>query len=617
MGSTSMQTSESDGPESHAQVTASSAEICSANGTFWFDDFQLDCGAWELRRNGALVRIDAVVLRVLAAFLRNPDRIISKADLFEQVWGIRTVSEATLARTMTRLRRMLRDHGLPRGAILTEHRRGFRFTRSVIASLSDVRARTADPWTQTISSFVGRDRVLLQLIAALADAQHGRPALIVLRGEPGIGKTRVAEMVAARSAHVGFATAWVHCGTACSTLTLGPFIELLRSVIGWIEATTGSQLSTHPWWPELASLMAERTGAPESAEREQKPCVASRDAGLKTQLFDSVTQALAFAAEITPCVLVIEELQQADEASLELLHHLLTHLAPCRLLLMATLSSVRTNNVAASARLSSALRHRSCVRVALAPLTKLETARYVASRVGAAGQELCSRIHQLSDGNPYCMTALVQQFLNGDILDASNIAVPVHALALAESRLAQLSTDACEVLRYASAIGTVFSLPLLAAVVGRSASSLLVMLEAACAAEVVQPVAESRTEFRFVQLVRAALYHGQSAAERRMRHVHVARALEQRLATAEVPYSDLADHAYAALPDYDLCKTVRCCVRAANTAGKLCARADAIRYLEYAREALDILESRRPSTRLQLLFRHALVRSQSSVGVSH
>ena len=135
------------------------------NSVFCFDQFELDCRAFELRHRGASVRVDAIVLRLLETLVRNPGQLVSKDTLISEVWSDRIVSENALAVAIARLRKVFDDHGMPRASVVTVHRYGYRFTRRV--SSSEGKSASASLVTPFSSELIGRERVMRQLKTAL------------------------------------------------------------------------------------------------------------------------------------------------------------------------------------------------------------------------------------------------------------------------------------------------------------------------------------------------------------------------------------------------------------------------------------------------------------------
>src|SRR5215813_10668944 len=98
---------------------------------FRFAEFEIDIGRQELRRGGAIVRIEPQVFDLLVHLVRNRDRVVSKDELIDVIWQGRIVSDATLTSRISAARRALGDSGSDQSLIRTLHKRGFRFVGEV------------------------------------------------------------------------------------------------------------------------------------------------------------------------------------------------------------------------------------------------------------------------------------------------------------------------------------------------------------------------------------------------------------------------------------------------------------------------------------------------------
>src|SRR5215217_7513559 len=182
-------------------------------------------------------------------------------------------------------------------------------------------------------AFVGRDRELADLVAGLDDAIAGRVRLVLIAGEPGIGKTWLAEHLAEHAAKRGARVLWVRCWEGGGAPPFWPWAQLLRVLAeGLDDRTLAAWLGAGA--AQVAQLLpglAERLGA---AALPPGPARASEAA--RFVLFEAVTRFLRQAAATQPLMMVMEDLQAADTASLLLLEFLARDLRGGRLLVMGT-----------------------------------------------------------------------------------------------------------------------------------------------------------------------------------------------------------------------------------------------------------------------------------------
>jgi DNA-binding winged helix-turn-helix (wHTH) protein len=572
---------------------------------FGFDEFELDAELLEVRCAGKAVKVDALVVRLLLVLVGNAQRLVTKEELVEQVWNGRAVADNVITVSMARLRKALGHRQGEREFVVTVYGRGYRFVRDV--AIRDAPARVpaiAEQASEGGARFVGRDRALARLRRALGEARAGRGRMCALMGEPGIGKTRLVEMLEREIPSAQGRVAWGYCPAASDTPPLWPWLRLLRDVkaVAW---TPELEQRLGPLAEDVRTLLHENEIRPGGAD---VAGLQSAD-GARHRSFDAILRVLALASEQQPWLLVLDDLQRADAASIELLSQLLDEIAHTRILLVATLRHAPGRRAPRpDTHLPQVLGHAHCERVTLERLDASDVAEYVASQVDDPDGELGRRVFAKSEGNPFFMSELVRQLQDGERLDTHALALSETALDLVHQNVKRLDPQTRALLSAAAVIGRSFDLPLLAAITERQPSKVMASLDEALAAEVVVAAPDSMTAFAFGhELLRAVLYDALSPLEQRSWHLRAAHALEQRMAADEtVTPAELAYHFHAALPESDLRKTVDYCRQAAVAAGAVFANADVVRYLRHAIEALDLMDQ--PSLRLRanLLYRSAL-----------
>jgi DNA-binding winged helix-turn-helix (wHTH) protein len=541
---------------------------------FAFDDFELDVERFELRKSGKLVKADSLVLRLLHALVLHAGRLVTKDEIVEHVWQGRAVADNVITVSMARLRKVLGHSRGERELVTTVYGRGYRFVRDVTTRAGVPRASTPPPTVHEVAPpLVGRERVLARLHEALAEARAGRGRMCALLGEPGIGKTRLVEELERSLLGQDVRVAWGYCPQGGGTAPLFPVQRLLREVAGAAENTSS----------------------------------------VLEQGFDEVLRRFARAAEQAPLLLVLDDLQRADGASLELLQHFVVELARMRILIVATLQHPAGAEALPPA-LGYVLGHRNCERIQLDRLPPEAVASYVGALLEDPDGRLGRAVFAKSEGNPFFMTELARQLRDAEQPDPDALKVPDTALELLRQRVARLDADTRDLLCIAAVIGRSFELPLLAAITEREPFALMAALDPALAAEIIVADPASPTAFAFGhELLRSVLYDGLGAAEQRRSHLRVARSLEQRAAAGEtVSAAELAFHCHAALPEGDLRKTVEHCRRAAAAASAIYANPDVVPHLRHALQALDLIPDGSLRLRANLLWTIAIfVRGQA------
>jgi DNA-binding SARP family transcriptional activator len=361
-----------------------------------------------------------------------------------------------------------------------------------------------------------------ELRALRALAGSGRLALIV--GEPGIGKTRLAEEFL-RSADVlpltGAARELEH------SLPYQPIIEALRALLAhpaWPELRAGLQVPP-VWLAETARLLPEL--APDAP-----PPAAPAD---ESRLWEGVSQFLSALARRRPLALLLDDAQWADAATLGLLGYLVRR-APAGATFLATSRPVAPRTPLALL-LQSLTREGRLERIELARLSTGEVAAL--ARHLSPDAALADWLAQAAEGNPYITAELVRDarahgLLRPDrTLDHGALAraprVPPSVYSLIQSRLDRLSDQARRVMDAAVAVGREFEFPLVAQAAGISEAEALDALDELRAAGVVQPA--DGLHFRFDHsLTMEVAYREVGEPRHRLMHRRVAEALEQRYA---------------------------------------------------------------------------------------
>ena len=308
---------------------------------FSFDDFQLDADKLELRRERAPVKADPLVLRLLSVLVQQAGQLVSKQTLLQQVWDGRVVADNVITVSMVRLRRTLGHRRSEREFVNNVHGRGYRFVLPVTAREGELAPLlVAPPSRQDTVNFVGRERVVERLRAALREARAGRGRACVLIGEAGIGKTRAVEMLAEEAAAAGVLVAWGYCREAGDTPPLWPMVQLVRGVVTRIpNDALRAQLAGSI--DELARILPELAEPGRPAPQGVADGAWSAVHGGKHRMFDAIMRVFTLAAEHAPCVLVLDDLHRGDPASLELLRCFVDEIARSHVLLLGTLRRAR------------------------------------------------------------------------------------------------------------------------------------------------------------------------------------------------------------------------------------------------------------------------------------
>ncbi len=394
--------------------------------------------------------------------------------------------------------------------------------------------------------FVGRQQELTELLAGLDETLAGHGRLFLLRGEPGIGKSRLADEVMAqarsRGAQVLVGRSWEAGGAPA----YWPWVQALR---GYIERATAEALRSElgGQGSYLAQLLPElRELLPELSE---PPALESESA--RFRLFEAALLFLRRAAAARPIVLVLDDLHAADEPSLLLLQFVARELADSRLLVIGAYRDVDpTLAEPLTAALVEFGREPTTRTIALTGLDESDVERFIelTTTNDAAAAELAVTVHAETEGNPLFVGEIVRLLAaEGKLLGHAPLAIPQSVRDVIIRRLRHLSDECNRVLLLASVLGREFDLNALAELASVSENQLLETLDEAMTTRVVSDVPDSPRRLRFAHvLIRDALYEGLTTARRVRLHRLAVEALEALYGDEPGPHmAELAHHAVA------------------------------------------------------------------------
>jgi DNA-binding SARP family transcriptional activator/tetratricopeptide (TPR) repeat protein len=442
------------------------------------------------------------------------------------------------------------------------------------------------------SAFVGREPELAELVAGLDDAFAGRGRLFLLVGEPGIGKSRLAEELIAHARARGARVLVGRCWEAGGAPAYWPWVQSLRAYVRDSE-TAALHVQLGAGAADLAQILPELRGhfsdltEPLSLEPEQA----------RFRLFDATAEFLRNASESRPIVLVLDDLHAADVPSLLLLRFLARELGSARMLVLGVYRDVDPiPGQSLTEMLAEVAREPVTRRLSLGGLSERELAEYVeltASEI--ASPELVAALREETEGNPLFVGEIVRLLSVEGVRSESaadvRLAIPDSVRDVIARRLTHLSEECNRVLVLASVIGREIAIDALALVARVSEDELLDVLDEAMAARVVSDVPGVPGRLRFAHvLIRDTLYEGLTSARRVRLHRQAVEALEALYRDEPGPH--LAELAHHSIAGRDFDRGLRYARRAGDRGLALLAYEESARL--YA-AALDVLARADPS----------------------
>ncbi|HEV3401165.1 MAG TPA: AAA family ATPase, partial [Acidimicrobiales bacterium] len=414
-------------------------------------------------------------------------------------------------------------------------------------------------------AFVGRPlerAVVHELVAATA---AGRGGLLLVRGEAGIGKTRLAEEAVGEARQRGMRALVGRCVESETALPWLPLVEVLEQLLGGLPDEEVLALLGRTG-PEVAKVLPSlRRRFPDLPPPVDLPAEQSR-----LLLYTTVRDLVLRLGTAQPAVVVLDDVHWADPATLNMLEHLADGVQAARVLVIAT---YRSDEVALGTPLARTVehlvRHPACASLDLGPLGPPEVAELVAGLVGRVPPaEVAARLCTDADGNPFFVEQLLKHLaaeerlydghgeLRADLATQSR-AVPEGLRLLLGHRLHRLSRACRQVVDFAAVIGRDVDAEVLTAVAGRDEDDVLASVEEALAAGVlVARAEEDRVGFSHALLREAALAEMSSIRRRRL-HGQVAEALRSRYGEDPDRAAEIADQLERAGTGVDVATTVR------------------------------------------------------------
>ena len=511
-------------------------------------------------------------------------------------------------------RTLVEELGIEPGEWLRELERGILAQDPGLQLAAEKEPAVAGPAGEAArTAFVGRDPELAELVDGLDDAFRGHGRLFLVAGEPGIGKSRLAEELIAHARGRGARILVGRCWEAGGAPAYWPWVQSLRTYVRDAppdalrhELGVGAA--------DLAEVLPElRRLFPDMAEP-----ASPVSEGARFRLFEAATALLLSGTRDRPVVLVLDDLHAADEPSLLLLRFVAREIAASRLLMVCAYRDVDPAlRDPLGAALAELLREPHTAHIPLSGLKERDVAEYVELSTGVESADwLVVAIHTETEGNPLFMAEVVRLLAGeGGVADPdAQLRIPAGVRAVIGRRVERLSEHCRDLLVSASVMGREFGLDALVQLSGLSTHELLDVLDEAMAERVLGEVPASPGRLRFGHaLIRDTLYEELTPARRMRLHHDAAAALEAVYADEIEPHlAELAQHYFAAAPAGVADQATQYAWRAGDRATSQLAHEEAVRLYRMAIDALSLRGRGDEVARCELLL--ALGEAQARAG---
>jgi predicted ATPase/DNA-binding winged helix-turn-helix (wHTH) protein len=590
-----------------------------------FHPFRLDtvnqC-LWRRRDSGdeERVMLPPKAYGVLRHLLERAGRLVTQDELLDAVWPDTHIQPEGLKSQILHIRRVLEDDSKHPRFIETLARRGYRF----IGADSESAARKPAVYGRPApNNLVGRERALGDLGNGLRRALQSKRQIAFVTGESGIGKSALVDafQLQAESEVPGLRIACGQCVEGYSGKEpYYPMLEALGQLCRGsggdsVVSTLAAQAPT--WLVQFPALLTD-----EHRETLQREILGAT----RERMLREISEALETITLENPLLLMFEDLQWVDQATVDLISALARRRAPARLMLIGTYRPVdlALADHPLKALEQDLLLHKLCQEIALEPLSEADVSAFLAAPSPEASEPagLAELMHRHSGGNPLFMVAALEHLTQRGLISRERgawqmrlpleqivVGVPEGLRHMIEAQIERLSVEEQRALEAASIAGAAFTVDIGAAAAGMTAEDFEDLCDRLSHRHCIVRVATTQTlesvnafpRYEFVHaLYREVFYQRQAPGRRAKRHHRVGEALEVLFSEHLSDVApELADH-FEKSADWP--RAVRYLRLAADRADRRYAHREATVLLQHALGlASRLADSDRASTATEIL----------------
>lgn len=568
---------------------------------FAFGSFRFDARTGQLWRDGSEVKLTPRAAAVLHLLCERAPDVVTKQDLSDRVWGGMAVGDDALTTCIQELRGALGDDARQPRYIETRHRRGYRFMPVAAPEIGG---------GPDASALVGRDAELAVLARAFEQARSGRRQLLFISGEPGIGKSALADAFLAQTRSVQ--SVRIAHGQCLDHHGVGePYLPLIEALTRLADAPDGAEVKdilaakAPSWLAQMPSLW----------NRADRGALEARSRPTRERMMRELTLAVEAIAAERPLLLKLEDIHWSDASTLDWLAHVARRPEPARLLLLATFrpADATAARAGVGALVTELALHRHGQELALEPLGLKAIEAYLGARLADDGttplRALAPLLLERTGGNPLFMIGIVSDLAQREPLartPAAIGAIPHDVRRFIDRQIDQLDDSDRNLLMAASVVRREFATAAVAAALDTDVDA----VETACARLARQGAFIVRSgsagwpdgtpaelyAFRH-DLYRELLYDRLPATRRALSHARIGRRLEAAWSgRLEIVASELAEHfergneVVRAIPHHQ---------RAAAKALRRSANAEAVGHLRRALDAAGMIADAAERARIE------------------
>lgn len=425
------------------------------------------------------------------------------------------------------------------------------------------------------SGFVGRAEEIALLLRTVQSAVAGETGIVIVEGEPGVGKTSLLEEVGAEAERRGVLVVWGVCLEGGGTPSMWPWLNAVGALLQTLPAPERNERLAGAL-SHLLKPSDDLLGPPRLL-----------DGGAQFRMFEEVVSVVGQVAARRPALIVVDDLQWADVTSLKLFSHLGTRLPAATTLMGAVRDRAPAPSSELSQTLSKVGRAHGHRRVRLKQLNLNEVTELVRRETGQEPDpEAIDDIYARTEGNAFFVRELCRLLADRGALTekvVTRAGVPSAVRDIVRIRTADLGHEIHDLMQVAAVAGRTVALSVLAHATGSDVQTCLDRLDPLEGLGVLGPVPGDPFSFRFAHdLIREAISEMVPRRRAAGLHLRIADALEQTNSLDESVAERTAFHLWAAGPVADPVRTAEALLRAGRHAAAKSAFEAAQRHLQSA-----------------------------------